>query len=59
MLCLSVYPPRKIALWCNMLKVIFDALKYIRKLLGSYLFSEQMQDAFQRGVDIYIQRLLI
>lgn len=36
---------------------IFAALKYVRKSLGSYLFSEQMKDAFHKGVDIYIQRL--
>lgn len=53
----SEYPPQKFDLCCNKLMVIFAALKYIRKSLGSYLFSEQMKYVFQKGVDIYIQRL--
>lgn len=53
----SKYPSQKFYLCCNKLMVIFAALKYIRNSLASYLFSEQMKDAFQKGVDIYIQRL--
>lgn len=49
--------PKKFGLCHNKLMAIFAALKYIRKSLGSYLFSEQMKDAFHKGVDIYIQRL--
>lgn len=56
MLCRK-YPPKTAALCCNMLMVIFSVLKYIRKSLGSFLISEQIRDAFQKGVAIYIQKL--